>query len=85
MKKKSFLCAAAVALMAVAGIYGYNANKPAKHPSMFDLNSVEAVAACETSSNPFENNGYCFPTADNKGDACITGVPGGAVPCNGNL
>lgn len=69
MKKKAFLCAVAAALIAVAGLYGYNTNKLDKCPSMYDLNSVEAIAACE-SIGWWDNDGNCVKNSDSNEYFC---------------
>ena len=44
----------------------------------------KADAACETSSNPANNGGYCVPLYDGGGDACVQNSAADAVRCNGN-
>lgn len=48
-----------------------------------DLESTEAIAGCETSSDPSKNTGYCVPKLDG-GDACVTEAAHDAVRCSGN-
>ena len=51
----------------------------------FGLTEVEALAACEVSSNASENVGYCSPILRGNGDACVQlGAPE-SVRCSGNL
>lgn len=69
MKKKAFLCAVVAALVAVAGLYGYNTNKLDNHHSMLDLNYIEAIAACE-SIGWWDNDGNCVKNSDTNEYFC---------------
>lgn len=50
-----------------------------------DLASIEAIAACEVSSDASLNRGYCQKSIDSNKDVCVTNGSGGETRCNGNL
>ena len=51
----------------------------------FSLSSIEALAACETSSDPSENGGYCVRNYNSSDDSCVTQSSYDAVRCSGNI
>lgn len=50
-----------------------------------DLGSIEAIAACEVSSDASLNRGYCMRLVNSREDVCVTNGSGGETRCNGNL
>ena len=50
-----------------------------------DLGSIEAIAACEVSSDASLNRGYCQKEYNSNKDVCVTNGSGGETRCNGNL
>ncbi|CDC54081.1 unknown [Phocaeicola coprophilus CAG:333] len=49
-----------------------------------DLESTEAIAGCEVSSDPSKNTGYCSKLKDGSDDACVSSGNGSEVRCSGN-
>jgi hypothetical protein len=51
----------------------------------FKLHNIEALSACEVSSSPSNNNGYCVPNYNSSGDSCVLDGESYHVRCSGNL
>ncbi|MDM8154403.1 hypothetical protein QUW14_08780 [Bacteroides gallinaceum] len=48
-----------------------------------ELDSVEAIAACEVSSDPSKNTGVCQKDINNSREYCVTGI--GMSGCCGTI
>lgn len=81
MKKKITGVTLVVAMVVVGGWnFSQNANK--KNVVDFVLENIESVAACEFSSNPIDNPGYCLKLVDGSGEMCLTIGNDGAPRCS---
>ncbi|MDR1223071.1 MAG: hypothetical protein LBL07_09390 [Tannerella sp.] len=82
-KKKIIGLIAIFAFIAVAVLnirLGFNENSVAQ---LLKLNSMDSLSACEISSDPNENIGYCVPIYGGNGDACIESAGEYHVRCSG--
>lgn len=83
MKKIAFV--SFIFALGIIGVYTATSHTPKTVFSEMALNNAEAVAGCETSSNPSNNTGYCLPlTGGSGGDACVDKGASDAVRCSGN-
>jgi hypothetical protein len=86
MKKKTFFSfISLIAFIAVAVLHiqlGLNENG---FIQAFKLHNVEALSACEVSSTPSNNNGYCVPNYGSSGDTCVIDGEDYHVRCSGNV
>lgn len=78
MKKKIIV----MAIASFATIAGWNISKSetGSKISQVILSEIEALAGCETSSNPSANVGTCSSMVGGGGDVCV--APGSS--CSGN-
>jgi hypothetical protein len=84
-KKKIIGLIAIFAFVAVAVLnirLGFNENSVAQ---LLKLNSIDSLSACEASSDPNENKGYCVPVYGGNGDACVDSGEEYHVRCNGTV
>jgi hypothetical protein len=77
-----------VSVLAVAALAAINIQLELNEHSVaqvLKLNSTEALSACEVSSTPSNNNGYCVPKYGNPGgDSCVIDGESYHVRCSGN-
>lgn len=67
----------------VAMVTGYNVYQSNVIPQdvrSITLTEVEAIAACEVSSNSSTNNGVCLGDVNNGNDYCVTGTIWSSAP-----
>jgi hypothetical protein len=84
MKKKVFGFISVFAFVAVAVLniqLGFNENSV---DPLLKLNGIEALSACEVSSTPSNNNGFCIPNYGASGDTCVIDGEDYHVRCSGN-
>lgn len=86
MKKTNIFFFAGLAIAALAaGGFAQSQTTSNKNNSQISLDEIEAMTACEVSSNANQNRGYCAPMYNSSSDACTqTGDPG-SVRCSGNM
>ena len=84
-KTKNFFFAGLAIAALAAGGFTYSATKTGhNHPGM-SLDEVEAITACEVSSDASKNQGYCSSLYNAPTDACTSTGDGGSVRCSGNI
>ena len=81
MRKKSILFAC-IALIAIAAYIQVSSDSHIL--AISELESTEAIAGCEVSSDPSKNTGYCSKLKDGSDDACVSSGNGSEVRCSGN-
>ena len=86
MKKKKTISFIAVFVFVVVAVLNIQLGLNKDGVSQgFKLNNIESLSACEGSSNPDNNNGYCIRIYGGDGDACVKdGWEGYHVRCSGN-
>ena len=83
MKKKLFYIACAGCCAAIS-IFSLKTESDTLFAD-FTLQEVEAIAGCETSSDPSNNKGYCVSNYGSPGDSCVSNSDSDAVRCSGNI
>lgn len=79
--KRSVIKSTMIAFVAIfAGYNVYQSNVSTQNLSNITLAEVEAIAACEVSSNDGFNNGLCMGDVNNGNDYCVTGSIWGTAP-----
>lgn len=53
--------------------------------SGLSLSSIDALAACEVSSEPSDNGGYCVKEYNGSNDVCVSQSSHETVRCSGNI
>ena len=84
MKKKFFYFIGIFAVVVVAILniqLGLNENNVVQ---IFKLNNVEALSACEVTSNPDNNTGTCVSNYGSSGDTCVAHTDPDRPRCSGN-
>lgn len=79
--KKSMIKLSVIAVVAiVAGYNVYHSNVETQNLSNITLAEVEAIAACEVSSDTNANKGICLGDVSNGNDYCVTGSIWASAP-----
>lgn len=81
--KKITFVLIAFAVTAIAGV-NIHQNKEIKAVNI-TISSIEAIAACEVSSDSSKNTGNCVKEMGTNKDTCVSATVIWAVDCSGNI
>lgn len=82
---KKFLGIIVIAAVAAAAGWNFSQNNNKEDFANLALANIESIAACEISSSPNENKGYCVKEYNGSKDVCTSNGPYGAPKCNGTI